>query len=292
MIKSKVICDSIGRHGHRITSFVFTYPRFIHAELMTHRVFSRNAASSRAIPIQKMIDDVKKCPARPVHWGRNQKGMQANEALSRDEALRAIALWDKAALQAIGIAQEMVDLGVHKQVANRLLEPFAHITTLVTATDFHNFFSLRADPDAQPEFQTLAFHALNSYLDSTPKVLAPGEWHVPFGDRMPDALTIAQQLMIATARAARISYLTFEGQINPSEDYRLHDRLKEGGHWSPFEHSAQCAETSERSGNFIGWLQYRKQFPGENRLGVDLQEIATKRKVFEWEEFHQELLAA
>jgi thymidylate synthase ThyX len=171
MIKSEIVCDSIGHHGQRITSFVMTYPRFIHSEVMTHRVFSRNAASSRAIPIQKMIDDIKKCPARPVHWGRHQKGMQAHEALGRDEALRAIALWDKAALQAISVVQEMIELGVHKQVANRLMEPFAHMTTLVTATDFDNFFSLRADTDAQPEFQVLAFKTLDAYLNGTPKPL-------------------------------------------------------------------------------------------------------------------------
>jgi thymidylate synthase ThyX len=256
---------------------------------MTHRVFSRNAASSRAIPIQKMIDEIKKCPARPVHWGRNQKGMQAHEALDRDTALAAIALWDKAALQAISIAEQMVSLGVHKQIANRLLEPFAHMTTLVTATDFDNFFSLRADPDAQPEFQTLAFNALDAYLDGTPQALAPGEWHIPFGDRMPQGLQVAERLKIAVARAARVSYKTFEGKIDPVEDYRLHDRLAEGGHWSPFEHVAQCLETRERSGNFLGWGQYRKQFPRENRIGVDLREIAKRRRHFEWEEFEQSL---
>jgi thymidylate synthase ThyX len=289
MIKSEIICDSIGRHGQRITSFVCTYPRFIHSEVMTHRVFSRNAASSRAIPINKMIDEIKKCPARPVHWGRNQKGMQAHEALSREEATRAIALWDAAAKANIKIVQEMIDLGVHKQTANRLLEPFAHMVTLITATDFHNFFSLRADADAQPEFQVLAFTALDAYLNGTPKPLAPGEWHIPFGDRMPEGLELAERLKIAVARAARVSYKTFEGEINPVEDYRLHDRLAEGGHWSPFEHVAQCLETRERSGNFLGWGQYRKQFAGENRLGVNLREIAKGRKAFEWEEFHASL---
>jgi thymidylate synthase ThyX len=265
---------------------VLTYPRFIHSEVMTHRVFSRNAASSRAIPINKMIDDIKQCPARPVHWGRNQKGMQANESLSRDEALRAIALWDGACKVNIETVQKMVELGVHKQVANRLLEPFAHMTTLVTATDFDNFFSLRADPDAQPEFQVLAFTALDGYLNSTPKPLAPGEWHIPFGDRMPEGLELADRLKIAVARAARVSYKTFDGQINPVEDYRLHDRLAESGHWSPFEHVAECSETRIRSGNFIGWSQYRKRFMNENRLGADLRLIASRRKHFEWEDFH------
>lgn len=289
MIKSEIICDSIGRHGQRITSFICTYPRFIHSEIMTHRVFSRNAASSRAIPITKMIDEIKKCPARPVYWGRNQKGMQAHEALSTDEARRAIALWDTAAKTNIQFVQQMIDLGVHKQIANRLLEPFAHMVTLITATDFDNFFSLRADPDAQPEFQVLAFRSLDAYLNSTPKPLEVGEWHLPFGDRMPNGLELAERLKIATARAARISYKTFDGKIDPVEDYRLHDQLAQGGHWSPFEHAAQCLETRVRSGNFLGWGQYRKQFHGENRLGVDLREIAKKRRHFEWEDFEQSL---
>lgn len=289
MIKSEIIADSIGRHKRRITTFVLTYPRFIHAELMTHRMFSRNAASSRAIPIQKMIDDVKHNPARPVHWGRQQKGMQAHEALDRATAEQAIRLWDLAAIQNIQIVQQMIDLGVHKQVANRLLEPFAHMTTLVTATDVENFFSLRADPDAQPEFQVLAFKTLQTYLQSTPQVLQPGEWHIPFGDRMPEGTTLEQMLKVATARAARVSYLTFDGEINVLADVMLHDRLRAGGHWSPFEHCAQCLETSERSGNFLGWLQYRKIFAGENREGIDLAALLDKRKIFEWEDFHQEL---
>jgi hypothetical protein len=134
----------------------------------------------------------------------------------------------------------MIELGVHKQIANRLLEPFAHMTTLVTATDFDNFFSLRADTDAQPDFKSWPFKTLDAYLNSTPKRLEAGDWHIPFGDRMPVGLELLERLKVAVARAARVSYKTFDGKIDPVEDYRLHDRLAEGGHWSPFEHVAQC----------------------------------------------------
>jgi thymidylate synthase ThyX len=290
VIKAEIICDSIGEHEVRITSAILTYPRFIHSELMTHRAFSRNAASSRAIPVDKMLASVIANPARPVHWGKAQRGMQAYESLGLAEAEAAIKLWDKAALANIEIAKELLNLGVHKQVANRLLEPFAHMTTLVTATDFHNFFSLRADPEAQPEFQVLGFNLLTAYLDSTPKILKPGDWHIPFGDRMPE-VPQEMRLKIATARAARLSYMTFDGVIDPDKDYALHDSLKESGHWSPFEHCAQCLAVPTRSGNFRGWHQYRKMFPNENREGVNLHEIAKRRVHFYWEDYQQALAA-
>ena len=78
----KVIADSISESGKRITTFQLKYPRFIHSEVMTHRVFSRNASSSRAIPVKKMIEQVRNNPAMPIHWGANQSGMQAKNELN------------------------------------------------------------------------------------------------------------------------------------------------------------------------------------------------------------------
>lgn len=290
MIKAEIVADSVGTHGCRITSFVLTYPRFIHAEVMTHRAFSRNAASSRAIPVQKMIDDVNQHPARPIHWGRNQKGMQAHDALDTATAEQAIRLWDNAAREAVATVKKLLDLGVHKQVANRILEPFTHMVTLVTATDLHNFFALRAHADAQPEFHALAFSMLEAYhVNSTPQLVKPGEWHVPFAGELTGGLRIDQRLKIATARAARVSYRTFGGEIDPEADFALHDRLKDSGHWSPFEHSAQCLDSPRRSGNFTGWDQYRKTFPQENRTEVDLGALLASRRRFEWEHFQSAL---
>jgi thymidylate synthase ThyX len=137
------------------------------------------------------------------------------------------------------------------------------MTTLVTATEWQNFFSLRAHRDAQPEFHHLAVLMLEAYVGSTPEAKAFGEWHIPFGDRMPEGTGLSDRLKIATARAARVSYLTMEGQINVEKDIALHDSLSQNGHWSPFEHA--CMAAPKGSGNFVGWQQYRHTFRGENR---------------------------
>ena len=138
----------------------------------------------------------------------------------------------------------LMALGLHKQIANRVLEPFVFQTTLVTATEWENFLALRADPDAQPEFQALADLMLDAYVANTPRALAAGEWHIPFGDMMPGGLTLEEQLRVATARCARLSYLTFDGIIHVERDVELHDRLARRGHWSPFEHIAQALDTA------------------------------------------------
>lgn len=276
MIEARIIADSISPAGCRITTFVLKYPRFIHSELMTHRAFSRNAASSRAIPIQRMIEAIRENPARPVHWGTAKPGMQAGEPLPPEKAEQAVAIWDEACHDAIAHAERLLELGVHKQVVNRLLEPFAHMTTLVTATEWENFFALRAHPDAQPEFQVLAYRMLAAYLANEPVQVPVGGWHIPFGDRMPDGLTEEERLKIATARCARVSYLTFDGEFAPEKDFALHDRLAQAGHWSPFEHCARALPEAVPSGNLVGWRQYRKEFPDENRR-ADLKGIlATK----------------
>ena len=283
MIEAKIIADSVNPDGNRITTWILTYPRFIHAEFMTHRLFSRNAASSRAMPIEKVIDLVQSNPAMPEFWGVNQKGMQAAEQLGGDALNLAKHIWLLCRDESIAMARRLLNLSLHKQIANRVLEPFHHITVLATATEHENFFALRAHPDAQPEFQVLAYRMLARYLENKPQRLDWGEWHIPFGDQMSSDLLLGDRLKVATARAARISYLTFEGQIDPQKDYQLHDKLMESGHWSPFEHCAYAVHPEENwadLANFRGWRQYRKLFAGEHRRGINLQEILTNRP--EW----------
>lgn len=164
----------------RLTTMVLRYPRFIHSEFMTHRVFSRNAASSRAIPIKKMIEQVEKDPAQPVFWGKNQPGMQAKEELDPVRKERAILYWGAAAYAMVNHAHMLDSLGVHKQIVNRLLEPWQYMETLVTSTDWANFYALRYHPDAQPEIQTLARAMLEAHQASTPTELKLGDWHLPF----------------------------------------------------------------------------------------------------------------
>lgn len=272
MIEAKIIADSINPAESRLTSFVCTYPRFIHSEVMTHRVFSRNAASSRAIPVEKMIARILKEPAMPVHWGKNQRGMQAGEELSPTDQGLAKHVWREAMRAAVLSAEHLLSLGVHKQIANRLLEPFAHMTSLITATEWGNFFNLRCHKDAQPEFQSLAYAMLEAYRVNKPVNKDWGEWHIPFGDQYIDeGLAIHERLKICTARAARVSYMSFEGDIDHNKDYGLYETLKSSGHMSPFEHAAKATQEGHFIGNprwrsnFRGWLQYRKLIPNENR---------------------------
>ena len=204
MINAKILLDSINPVGNRITSWILTYPRFFHSEIMTHRVFSRNAASSRAIPVKRMIDDIRQNCAMPIFWGKNQAGMQAKEELDNTEKYAEVRKdlpygegllittkkqeakreWLLARDSAVKHAEKMLELGLHKQIANRILEPFMHMTVIITGTEFENFFALRAHPDAQPEFQDLAYKMLDIYQLSEPKKLKAGEWHIPFGDNI------------------------------------------------------------------------------------------------------------
>ncbi len=278
MIEAKIIADSIGPTSKRITSFILTYPRFIHSELMTHRLFSRNAASSRAIPIEKVIERVVKEPAMPIFWGKNQKGMQSREELEFEDKEKAKKEWLLAAGDAVVRARTLHKIGVHKQIANRVLEPYMHMVTLVTATEFGNFFNLRVDPEAQPEFEELAYQMLLAYEASKPKQKKAGEWHLPFADKYVNkAMSIKKLLKIVTARAARISYANFEGDFDHEKDYLLHDSLLINGHWSPFEHAAKAMKTLVKSGNFIGWKQYRKKFKNEHRSQFDAQQLMQRR---------------
>jgi hypothetical protein len=266
----EIIADSVNPEGNRLTTMLTTYPRFIHSELMTHRVFSRNAASSRAIPIEKVLKQVDENPAMPVRWGTNGKGMQDHGALQGKDAEKAKSAWILASDDARVAAMDLMEIGLHKQIVNRVLEPFVWMTTLISATEWENFFSLRVHKDAQPEFQHLSYLMLKAYLAGKPVERSWGDWHIPYGDRMPDGVDEPTKLKIATARAARTSYLTMDGAIDVNKDVVLHDGLVAAGHWSPFEHPAVATPGSH--GNFNGWHQYRRYFPNENRK-CDLRKL-------------------
>lgn len=289
-IAAEVIADSVCPQGKRITTLRLRYPRFIHAEFMTHRAFSRNASSSRAIPVERLIKDVLRDTAMPLHWGKNQPGMQAreehNEGVStwdlpgvghtwaripREEA------WDLARDNAITLARAFTEAGYHKQIVNRLLEPFSHINVLVTSTEWDNFFELRDHPDAQPEIMVLAQEMKKVMAESVPQCLAEGDWHLPYvihDDFEPamaygntaDKTWLNVLIKLSVARCARVSYYTHEGKPpNIEDDLKLYDRLVGARplHASPAEHQARPVGLFEReklsmTGNFRGWVQYRK----------------------------------
>jgi len=268
---ARVLLDSVSPAGVRLTTMEVRYPRFIHSELMTHRVFSRNAASSRAVPIKKMIEAVRGEPAMPRWWGRNQSGMQAFERLDAAAQALAEAEWRHALDDALRHAERLAssEINLHKQLVNRILEPFSWITVIVSATEWSNFFVQRTHADAQPELQHVAEMMLDAYRRSTPRVLAFGDWHTPLiAPEEEEMLPLGERLKISVARSARVSYLSHEGRRDLVKDLELYERLVAGGangHWSPFEHVATpLPDAHAWSGNFRGWEQFRKRFPQEH----------------------------
>ncbi len=337
MINAKIIADSKNEFGNRITTMVVTFPRFILAELNTHRMFSRNSASSRAIPFEKMLKSVEENPFIPIAWQKDHKGMQGTEYFtSNTDVFNANNNWLSARDKAVYEAKELSLLGTTKQLCNRLLEPFMWHTVILTSTEWTNFFALRCpqyaisknskdiyrswkdfikdvpsinnyDIDsigklnlnkgqAEIHMMALAEAMWDAMNESTPKELKAGEWHIPFSDYHNDLDNkqiaknfnintfntedyMALKLKIATARCARVSYTVVgeeDKEPNYENDIKLHDRLREAGHMSPFEHCAQSMSKDEYfkgtnslvlagwSGNFRGFIQYRKTLPNEN----------------------------
>jgi thymidylate synthase ThyX len=259
----------------KLITFVCKYWRAVHAEMLTHRDFSRNASSTRAIPTAKLIEQIRTNPAGPVFWGKNQSGMQAveectalvehpvtGEWLSREEA------WKEAANSAAGWAEAFTDAGYHKQIAGRITEPFGWITVVITATSWDNFYALRAHADAQPEIQDVAETMLRIIGDVPVRLIDSADfsdqaaWHLPFVS-LDERHKFAVPLLLAmsAARSARTSYLTHDKK-NPSweQDEFLYRRLVESTplHASPLEHQAGNSGKNERCRNYTGgWTQHR-----------------------------------
>lgn len=277
-ISAKVIEHSQSPSGIDLITLQLQYPRFIHAEFLTHRVFSRNASSSRAIPIEKSIELIKQDIAMPIHWGLNQPGMQATKHVDLDKAEKATRIWNDAAKLAIEKAEELMRLGIHKQVVNRILEPFSHISVIVTSTEWENFFNLRIDSGAQPMTQALAVEMLKVIHQSTPRVvpikIAYSEgWHLPYvteEERSSYSIDILPK--ISAARCARVSYLTHDGAMPDVEkDIALFDKLVKSKpvHASPVEHQAYPLPDDRFCKNFRGWMQYRAIIEKAIINGVD-----------------------
>ena len=300
MITAKIIQDSAHTTfgvEQRVTTFELEYPRFIHSELMTHRVFSRNAASSRAIPIDKMLDMVSTYPAMPEVWGLNQAGMQATKVGGYFKRKVGEWAWKKAAKVAVKSARLLQRLGFHKQIVNRVVEPFSHIKVVVTATNFDNWLWLRSHKDAQPEIRILSDKMWDLYNDSEPTALKEGEYHVPYVTRLRnplgkliyctgiggEPLTTKEAIKVSASCCAQVSYRVLDESLKKA--LKIYKSLVESVpvHASPFEHQAtpipQLAfklwdvgyqEDSPEgithcdrqgflwSGNFKGWIQNRQ----------------------------------
>jgi thymidylate synthase ThyX len=293
-ITATIIADSISPEDVRLTTMQLRYPKFIHGEFMTHRVFSRNASSSRAIPVLRLTEDVERDPAMPVFWGSNKPGMQAGTELTGHDLENVKHRWLAARDDAVKWAQRMLEFNAHKQIVNRIIEPWCHINVVVTATEWANFYALRRHPDAQPEMKALADAMWATQQASTPTLLQPGKWHLPYVNEWTEDLVDRQSfhehevqdklIKLSVARCARVSYLTHEGKSPSIEsDLALYDRLVGSVplHASPAEHQAtpdtgigriehNGMVVDERwnhpheHGNLTGWRQFRRMLPNES----------------------------
>jgi hypothetical protein len=278
MISARVIADSITPDGVRLTTVEATFNRYILAEVNTYREWSRNSASSRAVPVEKVMRQVWSNPATPIHWGRNQRGMQARAELTGWRRWLARKLFLAARVPVLVIVWMLTKLKLHKQVANRLLEPWVWHTAVISSTNWENMFGQRDHEDAQPEFRQLARCIRWAIAHSIPKKLEWGEWHLPYivpedyveaaslprdeaSDWFPDVV------FMSVSRCAAVSYVR-QNERNVRKDIALSVRLREGRHWSPFEHVAIAEKDHTRDSNFdAGWKQLRKFYAGEDGRG-------------------------
>lgn len=316
-MQAQVIAKSASENAPNLTTIRLRYPRFIHAEFMTHRDFSRNARSSRAVPIKKMIHEIRETPAVPWHWGKNQKGMQAseecNEIVYCQKALMPMdgysyghsSDWDGTEVSKTGIPREdawlviakraadmaeaFMEAGYHKQIVNRLLEPFMWIDVLVTSCKWENFFWLRNDDAAEPHIRDLSVLMEKAINAADAELLMQNEWHLPYIteadsyaalNAKEDFFYFPEQflLMISAARCARISYVPFDGDASYERELERYDMLVKSNriHASPMEHQATPDtfkhtrdtpfghwQSAYLHGNLEGWIQYRKLIRNE-----------------------------
>lgn len=270
-ITAKVICDSISETGKRITTFELEYPRYIHCEILTHRMLSKNCSSSRAIPIEKMLGYIENNMAVPVYLGRNKSGMQAVEEIEDKES--ALRFWKDSFVWVKSTVNILTEIGLHKQIANRLTEPYQMMKVVVTATEWDNFFNLRIDKDAQPELVMLANKMFNAMQGSTPKTLKAGQWHLPYVDSIESdekpvvssrdndqycfltdndgnnlgEIYLEDAIKISVASCAAVSYRTENMTLAKAD--KIFDMLinAENLHSSPFEHIAKPTHYANKS---------------------------------------------
>lgn len=272
---AKILADSLSPSGVRLTTFEVSFPRIVLAEFNTHRTFSRNSASSRAIPVKTMLAKVASDPFIPIYWGKNQKGMQAAEELSPEAQVLALKQWIRARNSAVRVVKrmQMEDIDLHKQIANRLLEPWLWHTVIVTATEWDNFWGLRCNKEAQPEIRKIACIMKELYDSNTPEPLKRGQWHLPLisdlNELVGAGFSTTDIIKVCIGRCTRVSYLTHDGVRDPKADIELCERLLKSGHMSPFEHAARPSEAiidEAFYGNFRGWVQARKLIQHEDNF--------------------------
>lgn len=284
--------------GDTLYTFKLTFPRIILAEVLTHRVFSRNTASSRAIPTKKLRKRVMQDPFVPMFVGKNQKGMQAGDSLDTTSSATVRKLWRWARIPACFAHWCLEKIGVHKQIANRLIEPWMWVEQVCSMTELDNFLKQRAHPAAEPHLQALAYYIqfIKDNVDSLIRmmreedvdvvdpdtlrnfgfgllinkvqVLNPGEWHLPFAEDYDVTEPInSVGRVTSAARCARVSYYLMDGKESTwEEDNKLYEKLAgaDPKHLSPLEHPAAASMESGWAGNYMGFKQLRAFVENDN----------------------------
>jgi len=311
-IYAEIVADSVSENGDRLTTFRLHYPRIIHAEVMTHRMFSRNASSSRAIPVKTILEQVNENPAMPVQFGKNKSGMQDDGEHAEliqldyvdecgDQQLQFITpeeFWELSAVSASEFAETFADAGYHKQVCNRLLEPYQYMNVIVSMTDIDNFWHLRLHKDADPTFVNLSECMKDAYDESIPEKIVDEDYHLPFIDKIHPIvgltkyfaddieITLEEAIKISISLCCQVSYRKSDFSIEKA--IKIWDMLVTMNpvHASPLEHVAKPFSDGEYikraiiqekiveakllgidamyCGNFRGWIQYRKGVKNEN----------------------------
>lgn len=308
---AKVILASQATNSRRkVYTLHLRYPRIIHAEMMTHRVFNRNARSSRAVPIKTMLNEIRNDPFIPWHWTRIQAGMQGVGGWDQKILLQGAAgLFDDVDLSVsreaawlhgrdmmADLAESFAKAEYHKQVANRLVEPFMWMDMLVTSTHWANFLHLRDHKDAEPHIRDLAVLVGQALKEAEVQQLKPGEWHLPFVTEEDNKLAYEHVLAqtglsgtlnhmmaldvlkkISSARCARISYKPFDGDGSFERELERFEQLvgNDAVHASPLEHQCtpdelfddvgdeQYFACPDLHGSLTGFIQFRKTVPNE-----------------------------
>lgn len=287
-ISATIIADSISSADHRLTTFELIYPRYILAEINTHRMLSKNSASSRAIPIARMMELIDESPAEPVFWGANQAGMQAFKELTGEKLSEAQIVWAEAKDTALEFVSRLDELGLHKQIANRITEPWQMMKSVVSGTEWANLLWLRNHDAAQPEFHELARCILEAFDASTPQFMSPGQWHLPyvkselqgqFVQVFENGMTLEDAQKVSASCCAQVSYRRLDDSIGKALD--IYNKLvgMDRQHASPFEHlgtpisvptpfavpeagiTHKDIKGNLWSANLQGWIQYRQLLP-------------------------------
>lgn len=289
-----ILKDSINKQGDRLTTFRLTYPRIILAELNTHRVYSKNTSSSRAIPVKDNIERIRNDPFIPDQWVKNARGMFSLDYIDNnlEEIMR---LWLEANYIMGDIGKNLAEYELHKQYANRLLEPFMYVDTILTGTDFNNFFYLRTAEDAQPEIQELANCMYEAYSESIPELLYYGEWHVPYIDTIREndiliysindqIINIDTAIKIAISCCGQVSYrklnTTIEKALEIYAKFMNNSRL----HASPLEHVSTPFSDLEYESR-IKVRDLLQVELGDNISSFDLEKILYKRNFKGWTQY-------